>query len=80
MFFFFHIIFFIDLHQTCLCKRTRYGVTPEEDSTSLKKVKLESATQELIELEEEIGKLHLDIIGLSKVRRSGGGHDNHKFR
>ena len=33
-------------HQTCLCKQTRDGVTPEEDPTSLKKAKLESATRE----------------------------------
>ena len=32
--------------QTCLCKRTSEGVTPEEDPTSLKKAKLESATCE----------------------------------
>ena len=29
-------------HQTCLCKRTSDGITPEEDSTSSKKAKLES--------------------------------------
>ena len=34
------------VHQTCLCKRTSDGVTPEEDPTSLKKAKLESATRE----------------------------------
>ena len=33
-------------HQTCLCKRTRYGETPEEESTSLKKTKLECATRD----------------------------------
>ena len=32
------------VHQTCLCKRTRDGVTPEEGPISLKKAKLESAT------------------------------------
>ena len=30
----------------CLCKRTGDGVTPKEDPTSLKKVKLESANWE----------------------------------
>ena len=34
------------VHQTCLCKQTSDGVTPEEDPTSLKKAKLESATRE----------------------------------
>ena len=33
-------------HQTYMCRRTRDGVTPEEDPASLKKVKLESAHQE----------------------------------
>ena len=33
-------------HQTCQCKQTREGVTPEENLTSLKKAKLESATRE----------------------------------
>ena len=33
-------------HQTWLCKQTRDGVTPEENSTSFKKDKLESATRE----------------------------------
>ena len=32
-------------HQTCLWKQTSDGVTPEDDPTSLKKVKLESATR-----------------------------------
>ena len=34
------------VHQTCLCKWTRDGVTPEEDPTSLENAKLESATWE----------------------------------
>ena len=34
------------VHQTWLCKRTRDGVTLEEDNISLKKAKLESATRE----------------------------------
>ena len=33
-------------HQTLLCMRTSYSVTPEEDPTTLKNSKLESATRE----------------------------------
>ena len=33
-------------HQTCLCKQTRDGVTPEEDPDSLKRAKLESTHKE----------------------------------
>ena len=33
----------VHFRDACLCKQTRDGVTPEDDPTSLKKAKLESA-------------------------------------